>query len=348
MTFLQQVDAFRKALINREETAVDRINELWLPVYRNLISEFNLLFNQVDAATQNGLRVSEAQLYRTTRLAYSIQQLSEQISLFNQSASVLIKTGIETEVNYGFSDAANLVKAALGSLPEESTGFAKEFLSFNDGALVALSSRLADPQRLADILEISLSEAKQAALVYIKSIARGDHPRIAARELTAKFDIPVIRARTTARTEIISAYRESNIERYKQSKAVKGWMWSATLDDRTCPVCVFLDGQIFELDEPFATHPNCRCAPLPVTFSFEELGIPFSASKVDTGLHGEKWFKAQPASVQETILHPKKYQLWKEGKFTLGDLVNEYDHKNYGPSRDERSIKDLRRLGILR
>lgn len=348
MTFLEQVNAFKKALAGREETAVDRVNELWLPVYRKIVSEFNLLFNQVDSATQNGLRVSEAQLYRTTRLAYSVQVLAQEIEAFNQQATLLIKSEIENEAAYAFSDAAKLVRAALGSLPEDDVAFAQEFLAFDDGALRALTVRLSDPQRLADILDVSVAEANQAALVYIKAIVKGDHPRVAARELTNKFDIPVIRARTTARTEIISAYREANIERYKQSKAVKGWMWSATLDDRTCPVCVFMDGQVFDLDEPFATHPNCRCAPIPVTFSFEELGIDFTGPKIDTGLHGEEWFKAQPASVQENILHPKKYELWKQGKFSLGDLVHKYDHKNYGPSRDERSIKDLKRLRILR
>lgn len=347
MTFLQQVNAYKQALINREENAVDRINELWLPVYRNIIAEFNHLFNQVDALTQNGLKVSESQLYRVTRLSYAVQQLSQEIQNFNQQSTVLIKSDIETEVKYAFSDAANLVKSAFDSLPENLTDFAGEFLSFNNGALRALTNRLSNPYRLADILDVSVVEANQAALVYIKAIVRGDHPRIAARELVNKFGIPVIRARTTARTEIISAYREANIERYKQSKAVKGWMWSATLDDRTCPVCVYLDGQVFDLEEFFATHPNCRCAPIPVTYTFEELGIPFKGPVIDTGLHGEEWFKAQSAKTQEEILHPTKYKLWKEGKFSLGDLVHEYDHKNYGPSRDERSIKDMRRLGIL-
>lgn len=52
------------------------------------------------------------------------------------------------------------------------------------------------------------------------------------------------------------ALKDAGIERYE---------YVATLDERTCPVCGGLDGQVFELSEAKAgvnlppMHPNCRC-----------------------------------------------------------------------------------------
>jgi len=46
---------------------------------------------------------------------------------------------------------------------------------------------------------------------------------------------------------------------------IRYMMWSALLDDRTCPICLELDGKIFEKDDPVLNkidppiHVNCRC-----------------------------------------------------------------------------------------
>jgi len=48
---------------------------------------------------------------------------------------------------------------------------------------------------------------------------------------------------------------------------VSEWIWSAVLDERTCPICTPLDGQVEESRDDFPysppVHPNCRCRILP-------------------------------------------------------------------------------------
>ena len=48
---------------------------------------------------------------------------------------------------------------------------------------------------------------------------------------------------------------------------VPEWIWSAVLDERTCPICTPLDGQVEESRDDFPysppVHPNCRCRILP-------------------------------------------------------------------------------------
>jgi SPP1 gp7 family putative phage head morphogenesis protein len=56
-----------------------------------------------------------------------------------------------------------------------------------------------------------------------------------------------------------------------QETDVAQWIWSAILDERTCPICTPLDGVIEEDRDDFPyqppVHPNCRCRILPFTLT---------------------------------------------------------------------------------
>lgn len=82
------------------------------------------------------------------------------------------------------------------------------------------------------------------------------------------------RATTIARTEAMRAANAGQKAAW-QASAQQGLipangvrrMWLTTIDERTCPICAPLDGQLTTLDEPWPggyepgeVHPNCRCA----------------------------------------------------------------------------------------
>jgi SPP1 gp7 family putative phage head morphogenesis protein len=54
-----------------------------------------------------------------------------------------------------------------------------------------------------------------------------------------------------------------------QESDVAQWIWSAILDERTCPVCTPLDNMVEDDRDMFPfqppVHPNCRCRILPLT-----------------------------------------------------------------------------------
>jgi SPP1 gp7 family putative phage head morphogenesis protein len=56
-----------------------------------------------------------------------------------------------------------------------------------------------------------------------------------------------------------------------QEVDVRQWIWSAILDERTCPICTPLDGVIEDSRDDFPysppVHPNCRCRILPFTLT---------------------------------------------------------------------------------
>lgn len=77
-------------------------------------------------------------------------------------------------------------------------------------------------------------------------------------------------ARTLARTEIIRAHHSATIAEYRRA-GIEGVRvkaeWLTAGDNRVCPDCQDLEGEIFTLDEiepKIPLHPNCRCIALPV------------------------------------------------------------------------------------
>ena len=75
-----------------------------------------------------------------------------------------------------------------------------------------------------------------------------------------------VRAQRIARTETISASAQGTIEGYKQS-GVGRLEFYASLDERTCPLCMDLHGNEFSLSDSvgvITVHPSCRCRWLPV------------------------------------------------------------------------------------
>lgn len=86
------------------------------------------------------------------------------------------------------------------------------------------------------------------------------------------------RARTVARTETLRALQEGQRQGYQQAveqgvlvKDRTRRQWVTANDERVCPICGPMDGQLTTLDEPWQTavgpldkptdsHPQCRCA----------------------------------------------------------------------------------------
>lgn len=106
--------------------------------------------------------------------------------------------------------------------------------------------------------------------VLARGIGEGRNPRDIARDLAKQVDISRSRARTIARTEVISAHAEASLNSYKEA-GVEGVQvqaeWSTAGDDAVCPECEAMEGKEFDIDDArglIPLHPNCRCAFIPV------------------------------------------------------------------------------------
>jgi len=345
-TYLQLINSYKDRLDQREETAVAELRTYYLPLLEKFINEFDKVVETIIDLQTRKQNVSSSLIYRQTRYQETITRLVQEIEAIDKITVKVISLGQRDMAIQAIDDAANLIKKSVGKIPK-TFDIDRAFLQYNHQAALQMVARLSQGTPLRKILEANTPDVIAASQAFIEAILKGENPRVLRDKLYKQWGMTYVRAETMARTEIISSYRDSNIWRYKQTKIVDMWEWSATRDDRTCPVCIFLDGQVFSLDTPFATHPNCRCSPLPVTKTWKELGIDIPESRPDIGLRGQDWFNSISETRQRKILHPQKFDLWKSGAITLEDLVDLYDHPVYGPSREERSIKELKRLGIL-
>ena len=74
------------------------------------------------------------------------------------------------------------------------------------------------------------------------------------------------RAKNIARTETVKIANLGSIKRYKDNDIEK-YQWLAAVSDRTCDICMGLDGNVYNVGEgklPPA-HVACRCSTIPKT-----------------------------------------------------------------------------------
>lgn len=131
------------------------------------------------------------------------------------------------------------------------------------------------------------------------------------------------------------------------SDVIKGWMSHATLDNRTSFICANYDGATYDfkthkgLNEkgkrfkyfPPPRHPNCRSVHIIITKSYKELGLNIKEistvtrssldGQVPANMTFEKWIKTKSDKQIKRYLGKGRYELYKEGKITLGDLITQ-------------------------
>lgn len=137
-----------------------------------------------------------------------------------------------------------------------------------------------------DLKGITAAMDTAISRVLAQGIADGDGPALLARKLVATIDgenlgklgltdtlgryiSPLRRAEMLARTEIIRAFNEAQLQEFRnwgvEGVNVKA-EWKTAGDARVCEQCFPMEGKIFTLDEAsgmIPAHPNCRCCFLP-------------------------------------------------------------------------------------
>ena len=181
---------------------------------------------------------------------------------------------------------------------------------------------------------------EQAAVMkqaLIRGVAVGDNPRTAAKlmldRLGGVFDGGRRRAETIARTEMLDASRRAaQAARIANKGIITGWRWHATMSDRTCPVCLVMDGTVFP-PEAFGPedHPNGRCVGVPLTVSWRDLGFDID-EPADVTPDAHDWYERQPTSVQNNIMGADRAQRLRSGDLGWSDLVVRRDNPDWRPS----------------
>jgi SPP1 gp7 family putative phage head morphogenesis protein len=170
-------------------------------------------------------------------------------------------------------------------------------------------------------------------------------------------------ASTLVRTSALGVSNQARMDTYSANDSViKGVQWHATLDPRTCPICIALDGAAWNYPDgdgkadyadyepvhhdkeftPPPAHWNCRCVVIPITKSWQELagahGNSAAAAAADAVPTGERssmdgqvadtmtfdeWLTGKDEAFQNDVLGPTRAEAWRNGQLDLAGLTDQ-------------------------
>lgn len=206
-----------------------------------------------------------------------------------------------------------------------------EWWSRQAGGLV---DRFADEMRKG----MAIGESNSALVARI----RGKAGEPALMDLTRTSAERLVRASVQAAA---NAGREAMYE--DNDDLITSLQWSATLDTRTSKWCITRDGHHYSntkehkpkdggppwLEGPGKLHWGCRSTSVPILPSWRDLGIDEDEIPETTraSMDGqvpaqqtfEQWLKKQSAARQDTVLGDGTADLWRRGKITFRDLLDQ-------------------------
>lgn len=173
------------------------------------------------------------------------------------------------------------------------------------------------------------------------------------RQVKALLDIDARGAQAVARTAVSFVSNAARDELYSSNDdLIKGVRWVSTLDGRTTPICIARDGEEYPVDSgprPPA-HYGCRSTTVPVTKSWEELGLtgadpeaPISRpaitdsrkvanippaerdsliGRVQDQTYSE-WLADQSRDFQDDVLGPARADVFRRGALPIDKFVND-------------------------
>lgn len=249
-------------------------------------------------------------------------------------------------IQWRIADAAALGKPAADQLTAVSIGddgprLAAQgaFGQVNTAAVTELVGQLQASSPLRALPDLGGEAIQRMQSELLRGLANGEHSRTIGRRIAQATEMPAARAATIARTEIHRAYREANRIAFDANPMVGQWRWQAGLGARTCSSCWAMHGTVHSNDEAMGTHPNCRCAMLPVVDAGKLREIGIDAPDI-TWPTGEDLFAKQPAKVQLAVLGPEKFREYRRGRIRLADTVAVRRTREWGTTRSVGSARD--------
>ena len=339
--------AVRRELVGQRALRAERDRRLaadilgrYVSVWQALRGEVNALTASLEADRLAGLPVNAVTVRRRLDFQRLLRRVEEEVRRAAQATGAAITGAQLAAVMQGGLDAEMLMVASLGAPPAP---YAVWTPARPGAAALQLAGFSSSGAPLGQLLgELGPAAAASVRDSLLSAVIIGKNPVQTARDIRTALGGNTARALTIARTETLRAYREATRLSYAENRdVVNGWSWHATLDGRTCEVCWAMHGSRFDVEEPLGSHPNCRCAMVPVTKGWGALGFPNTLP--DTSYlpePGPLVFARQPVGVQRRVLGPGKLAAYQAGQLGLSDLVRVTRSPRFGEGRAARSLRD--------
>lgn len=330
-TIYELAQEFRADLADIDDQAAAQLVARYGLAFEQVMRDIEALVQQIAERRRQGLSVPISWLYRQGRLEAILNGVGGRIAEYADFADMTVLNGQRQAVELALTHNQGMIGEGL----RRSTDRASLTAVFNRppiGALDAIAGHLADGSPLRSLFaSFGPVAADSAEVTLVNAVAQGIGPRQTAKALADDLSVPLQRALTISRTEQNRASRSASQAVYDANADVlEGWLWTTTLDLKTCPVCIAMAGTFHPLSEIFASHPNCRCCPRP-----KVIGV------ADAAGNGDKWFAALAPGIQKDLLGPAKFEAYRDGRLTLAQLVVDTDHPRWGPGRREATLAEI-------
>lgn len=285
----------------------------------------------LDDLTATGDRPTRAQLIRARRLINALDLIEDRLAgLLDGSAADAIGR-LQTIVDHAGAFTDRMVSSMLPP-GENVNGWAR----VDPKRVDAIVTRTAE-QITKRSYPISGEAAANMKRELVRGMLTGANPRETARRMVTRteglFNGGLSRALTIARTETMDAHRAAaRLAEQADADVLGGWVWTADLSSRTCPACWSKHGSEHPLSEPGPQgHQNCRCARVPRTKTWRELG--FNIDEPPSLLPPrEDAFDALSAGEQLQVLGPRRYSAWQDGHYPMDAWSVKRDNPGWRPS----------------
>jgi SPP1 gp7 family putative phage head morphogenesis protein len=339
---LRIVADFRQRLLAREAKAAQTMDVAHAETLRVIEAELAKLYDAMTEAIASGQPWSLYKLYEANRLEVLRKLITGQIDQFGALARTMTGRLQEGAMLMGLDAAMQMLNAQV---PD---GVSWSFGVPSVEALTQLVGATQAGSPLATLFAgFGAEAAHKAEQALIAGVTLGQNPREFAPLVQDALNVSRARALTISRTEGLRAYRNGSLAVYRaNSDVVTKYRRTAAKNSRTCAACIALDGTLYDIDKEFAIHPNDRCTTIPLTKDWSEIlgplgidtsQIPDTRPNIETGA---AWLARQSEKVQRDVLGAK-YQGWKDGAFTLQDIVKHTHSDEWGDGIQEKSLKEL-------
>ena len=319
----------KKDLIARDGDTILHMGNRWLRLEHTLEANIQILALDMVEAKEKGEAITRTALFKRQRYQTLIAQVRDELGEYNAWVDEFIQ---QNQLQMGKLGVEHSVDAVQGMLMEGGEGVGAYFDRLPVSAIENMVGVATDGGPIQTLLAKAYPEAVDRMTdVLVKNTALGINPRRTAREMIDGTAEALNHSLTVARTEQLRVYREASRQQYESSGLVESYRRLSAKNDRTCPLCLALDGEIYPTDELMHVHPNCRCTMVP-----NVEGMP----RVEWET-GEEWLKKQDPEVREKILGKGTSEMLDAGNIELKDVVNKVEHPDWGPSLERKSLESL-------
>ena len=310
-----QLDAQLQHVVDQE---VRDLTAAWVRAWDETAGDLDDAIQLLLRDAQTGI-VAKALVTRNTKLLAALDYIGRRLTTLARDAGVRIVGDVRGVVQTAATAQAAIIGAQLpAAAPVDLQG---TVLGSTIDAIVARTATQITSQTFP--LAPDAYDAMQREL--LRGVVVGTNPKHTAERIMdraeQRFNGSLSRAITIARTEQLDAHRAgAAASQQAHADVLTGWTWLTHLTPTTCRSCIAQNGTVHPLSEPGPLDHQCgRCARVPKTKSWAELGIEGMDEPPDVTPDAEAWFNALTVEQQQKILGRDGYAAWNAGRWPMSE-----------------------------